>query len=200
LSRTRVINFHDGVERDSIFHSPSPHNIVYGCLFLRFRRQRGSENWKCKTVKSTTVFLLSCWVTYSYIIYVYIHAHIYIYTVIQSRMWHTACTYFSLSPPIIPYKGPGVFPPLRSHVAVSLVPIKGAQWQIIFVSPGGSPGYRYLSLFVSYTNRGGVIIFRDISAKPSGFNITITVPGDLARGDNNRGRLCLRAPVIRLRA
>lgn len=54
-----------------------------------------------------------------------------------------------------------------AHVAVSLVPIKGALWQIIFVSRRGVLGPP-VGPFVSCTNSGGVIIFCDIKVKPLG--------------------------------
>lgn len=77
-------------------------------------------------------------------------------------MWHTAST------PLAPRNS--FFLPFFSsqlHVAVSLVPIKGAPWQIIFVSQGG-PWATGLSLLFRIQISGGVIIFSDISAKPSG--------------------------------
>lgn len=152
--RTRVINFHDGVERRPIFHLPRPHNIVYGCLFLRFHRQRGSENWKCKTVKSTTVFLLSA---HTHNTYVYVRP-----CWARTPNAHNVQTYkvannvaHGLGPSCSAQKFfffPAIFSMVIARGRVSFVPIKGAPRQIIFVSRGGSAGL--FLLFRARISRG----------------------------------------------
>jgi hypothetical protein len=100
------------------------------------------------------------------IIYLYVHTYIYIYKVAN------LC---GTRPPPLPPSPPthyekvliSFFLVAIAHVVVSLVPIKGALWQIIFVSRRGVPGPP-VGAFVSRTNSGGVIIFCDINVKPLG--------------------------------